>query len=339
MRKLLFFLISILIGFGLLFWIIKIVGWEEIKLAFLTFSGWHGLIILILTISTLAIGNWRWKEILKHQGNNISFFSLFRVYLAAFSIMFFTPIVMLGGETFRSYILRKKYSISWNKGIASVFADRIIEITIYLIIILIGVIFLFSSRGLPSGYSAIILGAVLIFLITGISFFYFKTFKKQSIIKFFGRFFNPKLIDEEPFEVEKEIFGLLKPKKAFFWKIIGLSCLKCVLAITRVWFLILFLGRRLSFLSTMSVLGFSYLAAMIPIPTALGVHEAFQTFVFNSLGLEESFAPVFTMIIRGVELLISLIGVFILFRLGAGLLRSILLRKIENLVNNKNNHR
>jgi len=34
-------------------------------------------------------------------------------------------------------------------------------------------------------------------------------------------------------------------------------------------------------------------------------------------------------------LTLALIGAFILFRLGAGLLGSILFRKIENLINNK----
>jgi len=330
MKKLLFFLISIFVGFGLLFWIIRAIGWREIRLVFLTFSGWHGLIILGLTLLMLIVGNWRWKEILKNQGNNLSFLSLFRLYLAGFSILFFAPMIIFGGETFRAYLLKEKYSIPWAKGMASVIVDRIIELTIYILIILTGVIFLFSYRGLPPGYLAMILGGTLVFFIVMIGLFYFKSFKKQSVFKFFGKLFNPKVDDGEPFEVEKEFIKPLKPKKTFFWKIVGLSCLKCGLALARVWFLIVFLGKALGFLPALSVLSFSYLSILVPIPMALGTHEAFQTLTFNGLGLGASFAPVFTMVIRGAELTLALIGVFILFRLGTGLLGTILFRKSES---------
>lgn len=337
MRKVILFLISLAIGFGLLFWIIRAVGWQEIRLSFLSFSGWHGFIILFLTILMLMVGSWRWKEILKTQGDNISFFSLFKFYLAGFSILFFAPMIIFGGETFRAYLLKEKYSIPWKKGMASVIIDRMIELTIYMLIILVGVVFLFLHQGLPQGQLSMILWGVLVFFIFGISLFYFKSFKKQSFLKFFAKLFNPKIDDGVPLEVEREFIKLLKPKKAFFWKVIGLSCLKCGLVLARAWFLVLCLGKALSFLPALSVLSFSYLAVMIPIPAALGTHEAFQTFVFNSFGLGASFAPVFTMIIRGAELTLALIGLFILFKLGAGILGTILFKKLDNLVNNKNN--
>ena len=101
---------------------------------------------------------------------------------------------------------------------------------------------------------------------------------------------------------------------------------------SRVWFLIIFLGKEISTLSALSILGFTYLAVMIPIPTALGSHEAIQTFAFNSLGLGVSTATAFTMIIRGAELIIALTGVAILFQLGIILLRKALFKKIDNPV-------
>jgi len=330
MKKFLLFLVSLLIGVILFIWIIQRIGLEEIKLAFFTFSGPDGLAILGLTLLMLIVGNWRWKEILKNQGNNLSFLSLFRLYLAGFSILFFVPMIIFGGETFRAYLLKEKYSIPWNKGMASVIVDRVIELTIYILIILTGVIFLFSYRGLPPGYLAMILGGTITFFTVMIGLFYFKSFKKQSVFKFFGKLFNPKVDDGEPFEVEKEFIKLLKPKKAFFWKIVGLSCLKCGLALARVWFLIVFLGKVIGFLPALSVLSFSYLSILVPIPMALGTHEAFQTLTFYGFGLGASFAPVFTMVIRGAELTLALIGVFILFRLGTGLLGTILFRKSES---------
>ena len=97
----------------------------------------------------------------------------------------------------------------------------------------------------------------------------------------------------------------------------------------RAWLLILFLGKSIGALPVLSVLGFTYLAVMIPIPTALGSHEAIQTFAFNSLGLGASTATAFTMIIRVAELFIALAGVIILFRLGVILIKDVLFKKIN----------
>ena len=73
------------------------------------------------------------------------------------------------------------------------------------------------------------------------------------------------------------------------------------------------------------------MAVMIPIPTALGTHEAIQTFAFNSLGLGTHTATAFTMIIRGAELMAALVGVVILFRLGAILVKNNLFKKLSSL--------
>ena len=99
----------------------------------------------------------------------------------------------------------------------------------------------------------------------------------------------------------------------------------------RAWFLIIFLGKSIGALPVLSILGFSYLAVMIPIPTALGTHEAIQTFAFNSLGLGAHTATAFTMIIRGAELMVSLAGLVVLFRLGIVLVKNNLFKKISSL--------
>jgi len=112
-------------------------------------------------------------------------------------------------------------------------------------------------------------------------------------------------------------------------KIFGISFLRAIITYLRTWFLIFFLGKNIGGLTALSILGFSCLATMIPIPTALGSHEAIQIFAFNSLGLGLSTATAFTMIIRGAELSIALIGGMILFRLGTSLLKNTLSKKYE----------
>jgi len=321
-------LISLLVGVGLFIWIGKTVGWQEIKNAFLVFTGWQGLTIFGLTLLMVLIGNWKWQEILKGENVKISFTSLLSSYLAGFSVMFLAPILLLGGEFFRGYVLKEKNNISWSKGIASVFIDRITEWTANLMVIFFGVSIFLLMIGLPPMKLLIIFGGAFLFFASGIIYFYLKIFKKESMAKTIIKIFGLRGLNhtDSILEVEREIFDFFKLKKIAMWKGFLLSFLRVAVMYFRAWFLTIFLGKEISALSVVSILGFTYLAAMIPIPTALGSHEAIQTFAFSSLRLKASTATAFTMIIRGAELIIALIGVIILYRLGIGLIRNALLK-------------
>ncbi len=335
-KKILLFFISLVIGTGLLVWIIHFVGWQEIKSAFLIFTGWQGLIILVLTVLMIVIGIWRWKEILKNQGYNIPLISLSGPYLSWLSLCYLAPMLFWGSEVYRSYILKEKFAVPWTKGLASVIIDRIIEWTIYLVVFFIGTIFLFLTIDFPPKDIGLILAGVFIFFSVAVGFFYFKVFKKESIVKFFIKhFYNKKPLNEEPLEVEKEIFKFLNPKKNFLWKVVGLTFLRTGAALLRVWLLIFFLGEVMGLFPALSVLGFYYLALSIPIPAIIGSHEVLQVFAFSSLKLGGGLATAFTMIIRAVDLILALIGIVIFLKLGLGLLQTTLLKKLENLITNR----
>jgi len=328
-KKFLLILFSLLIGVGLFVWIGKTVGWQEIKNAFLVFTGWQGLVIFGLTLLMMLIGSWKWMEILKGENIKISFRELFRPYLAGFAVMFLVPILLLAGEIFRGYILKTKNFVPWSKGIASVFIDRITEWTANLLVIFFGVLFFLYTIGLPPRNLGIIFGGAFLFFTLGISFFYFKTIKRESVAKLILRSLGLEKLNQvnSILDIEKEIFNFFKLKKIAMWRAFSLSFLRALAMYFRTWFLIIFLGKSISTLPALSILGFTYLAAMIPIPTALGSHEAIQTFAFSSLGLGEGTATAFTMIIRGAELIVALIGVIILYRLGIGLMRNTLFKK------------
>ncbi|MFQ6049905.1 MAG: lysylphosphatidylglycerol synthase transmembrane domain-containing protein [Candidatus Paceibacterales bacterium] len=325
MKKFLLFLVSLLVGVGLFIGIIKFIGWPKIKNAFLVFTGWKGMVIFGLTLLMMIIGNWKWKEILREKEVKISFWALFRPYLAGFAVMFLAPIFLWAGEIFRSYDLREKKQIAFTKAMASVIIDRILEWTVNLGVIFFGALFFLYKISLPPQNLLIIFGGVFLFFLIGISLFYFKAFKKESMAKVFGRFFNSQL-DSKLLEIEKEVFNFFKPQKKSMWKVLGLSFFRAAIMYLRAWLLIIFLGKEISALPALSILGFTYLAVIIPIPTALGSHEAVQTFAFNSLGLGISTATAFTMIIRAAELLFALAGVVILFQLGVIFLKDFLFK-------------
>jgi len=325
MSKILLLFVSLLIGIGIFFWMIQRVGWEEIIVVFSTFSLQKGVAIILLTSLIMATGTWKWKEILADKDIRVDFWSLFKFYLAGFAVMFLAPVLVWGGEAFRAYMIKQKSKGSWSETVASVVIDRVVEWTTNLVVVLAGGAVFLLNIGLPPKNLSLIFGGALLVFLGGIFVFYFKTLRKESITKTFGRVFNGEM-DAEPLEAEKEMFSFFKKKNSAVGKVFLISSLRAGLMLARTWLLVLFLGSNISLLSSLSVLGFTYLAVMVPIPTALGTHEAIQTFAFRSLGISSSAATVFTMIIRGAESLFAFLGLGIFLKIGIKHLKKLFFR-------------
>lgn len=323
MSKLLLFLISLLIGVVLFVWILKSVGWQEIKNSLFVFTGGKGLIILGLSLLILLLRNLIWKEILKGKKIKISFFELLKTYWAALSLRFFAPILTISDEIFQTLVLKEKNSIPISKALASVISERVLEVTVNLIFVIFGIIFFILKVGLPTGKISLIFGGLFLFLLFSISFFYFKVLKKESVVKAFLKLFNSQ-IDNQPLETEKEIFDSLNFKKISTWKIVALSFFKTIIIYLRSWISLLFLGEKVGWLPTLSVFSFSYLATIFPIPASLGSHEAIQVFVFNSFQLKLPTAAAYAMVIRGAEATIATIGAILLVHFGISFMKKVI---------------
>ena len=331
MRKFFLFLISLLIGVLLFGYVIKSVGWTEIKNVLFLFRGWEGVLIFLLTFFFLIVGVLKWKEILRSQNSLLSFSSLFYPYLSGFSLMYLFQNIGFGGELLRGYTLKKIHSLSFTKGMASVIIDRILDWTVQLIIVFFGVLIFIFKIGFPPQHLAVVLGIAFLIFFIGICLFYYKILKGESFFKFFLNFFSPKYKkDISPFPVESEISLFFKKRDRFFWKSLFFSFLRSFILFWRCWFLIYFLGSKINFSSAFSILGFHYLATSIPIPVELGITEIVQVFVFSALGLNRARATAFVMIVRGVNLLFALLGLLLSLRLGIAIIK-------ENLFKNKKN--
>ena len=327
MRKFYLFFISLLIGIFLFSWVLKSVGWVEIKKAFLIFTLWQGILILIFTFGKILTATWKWKEILKSQGINLPFLNLFSIYLSGFSVMYFFPTAFLGGEIFQSYVLKSKHSIPWSKGMASSFSDQILDWTTNLVVIFFGIIFFILKISLLPKKIALISFILFPLALFSISYFYFKAFKKESIIEFLFKRFSRSFKNTEALEIEKEVFNFFDFRKISFWKAVFIAFFEEVFLLLRIWFLVNFFGKSIDFLPTLSILAFFYLAMMIPIPAVLGIQEGVQAFAFDALKLGVGLGTAFALVIRGADLILALIGIFISFKLGSELLRKELLKK------------
>lgn len=318
MKKLLLFILPLIVGIGIFVWIIKITGWREILQTFFVFTGWNGIALLLITFLAMLVGVWKWQIILKSQGEKVSFKSLVAPYFGNFSLTYLAPTIFFAGETFRSYLAKKKNSsLPWEKIISSVFLDRLLDSSVMLVAVVLGVLYFLFKIGIPSQNLSVFLGIVFVLFLFVIVFFYFKFYKKQSILKFVSGILRINFLKEDhiAYGIEKEVFAFFHQRK-YFTKVIFVSILRNVLLWLRHWLLILFLGAKIGLFGALSVLSFSYLASLIPIPAALGSHEAIQAFVFSNFRMEESMGTVFAIVLRGADVAIALIGIAILARIG-----------------------
>jgi len=309
---------SFLLGLAIFVWLGKMIGWEEVGRAFAVFTGWQGLVMVALSFLVAFIGNWRWKEILKDSDIQVPFFNLFRIYLGGYAMMYLFPILVWGGEAFRVYGLGREKKLSWRKTFSSVIIERVLEWTVNIVVIFLGLSFFLYKVYLPPKELVMIFGVALVFFVSVITYFYIFALGKKSIVRGVVRnFFKKEVSDSNGMiEVENDVFRFFQMRNPSFWKGIILSFLRALMMQARGWLLILFLGNWIGFFPSLAILGFTYLSSMIPIPTSLGSHEAVQFYAFTSLGLLGSTATAFTLIIRAAEIIVSTVGMVFLIRTG-----------------------
>jgi len=338
MRKFLKFLASLFIGIFIFWLVMKMVGWGKIGEALVLFSGFEGLIIILLTFTTAIIGVLQWKLILQSQGSNIPTKELGKLWLVGFTMSYLTPCTLLGGEALQVYLLKKRFNLNWEKSAASVIIDRILSGTFFLMFLIAGILAFCFYGHFPSD---IMLWFII--LVTGglfglLLFFYFKALNKKSILKWFLKFIginkekiknhkNGKII----FDTEKEIIRFFSPKKIAFWKSLGLSFLRYFLLFFRAVLLIFFLRGGIEVSKGLAVYGLANFALLFPLPAALGSLEAAGAFSFNALGLGAGEGAIFAMTWRTADLFLCLLGLIFGIKLGLNLAERKILEFIDRL--------
>lgn len=326
MKRLLAFVVFLVLGIVLFSGVVRAVGWQEVWEAAHEFWGGKGLLLLVLTLLMLSAGAIRWREILRYQGYQIPFLSLLKQYVGGFALSFFFPMVFFGSELFRSYGLQEFHKVPLQKGIVSVVAERLLEITAYLLVLAAGIAFLLFSDSvfIPSFLWWVLFGVAALAL--ALVFFYLKSHRKESIL----RIFFPRLNGTNGFlEMEQELLLFFRLKNRAFWEGIFLSFAKISFALLRTFVLVGFLGKFLGFFPALAITGFSFLSLIVPIPGQLGTHEALQVLVFQLLSLEGHTGAAFALLVRAAELAVALGGLVVLFRLGTVLLEKLFLRRLE----------
>ena len=265
--------------------------------------------------------------ILAEKGYYFTLKDLFSHYLASFSITYLAPLVIIGGEVFKGYVLnsRKENSTSLEKGLGASFIDGIFEHGSEWIIVALGLFSSFLLVKNPFSFEQLFVIFIVIFLIVGFSWYIL--FKKKSLIKlFFG-------VGEENQirRIEKEILTFFRIKNKFFQKAIVLSFAKIIVRLFQCWVLVQFLGFHISIFTALFILGASTFFMAPPVSADIGTHDFGSAILFYELGMGQEVGLVFASIFRVLNLILSIFGIFFLIRFGFSFLKEKILGIIERI--------
>jgi len=114
-------------------------------------SFWQFLLALgILSLSFLS-GTLRWKIIIKSQlSQKVSFLDILIARIVGVSINYLTPVVFLGGQPIKAYILKERSKVSLDKVVVSIIIEEVIFLSVLLFFVILGVAFLFLRFPLPA---------------------------------------------------------------------------------------------------------------------------------------------------------------------------------------------
>lgn len=317
MRKILFNIFLLIAGIGLFVWALKITDLGKVisylnRLGPLQFL----FIFIILFGGEIIIGSLRWWYILKNHGQRPPFLKTLFSKTICFGFSYMTPVVLFGGETFRYASINEEFLMPSSAVISSIAIDKLMFTITCIGSYIVGILFFLSYAPI----SFILKMTIFLILTLGLLIAYF-IFKKLKIISknggltawFVDKFYlfqlkKIKKHQERIEDVEKNIIGVLKKRKVVF-NIILLSIAEILLVITSYWFIIYyFLGGVMSLEKIMAVYGVTGLSYIIPIPAALGSLEMGQSFVFGLFGLNSYSGIAFSLIVRGMNLIISFLG-------------------------------
>ncbi len=318
MKKFLFYSLTLIVGIVIFIIVIKEVGTQEIIKTVSGFSYWKWLAVIFAGLISFFIGVWRWRYIVRIlTGKTIGL--KFATYAKAigWTIAYITPIAYIGGEPHKVYLLKEEANIGWESAGASVIIDEVLELSMALLFLIAGAVFLFIKFSVPL-ILFVVLGSSIGTLVILWLIFWRQTKNGKGFISFFIQLLSLHRIKwvngiQEKIKIaEKQTANFFKNHEKQFFAALSLAFLERIVLITTFWLIVEFLGERTNIFQIMAIMALTVAVNFLPLPASLGGQEASQTIVFNLFGLGAATGLVFSLILRVLCIGGVLIGLFFL---------------------------
>ncbi|MCD6471329.1 flippase-like domain-containing protein [bacterium] len=317
-KKYISIITSFFIGSALLIWFYQRIGLVNIVHQLVKLKYWQIVIIFLFSIFIFTITFFRWKLILETLiGYKIPYSSIIRAMFSGYTISYLTPIMYLGGEGFRIYILKKDRGIPLNKSLNSILIDRFADFSGSFVFLSLAGILLIFFRNSTWGIFLLLL-AVLVFLIL---YLLIKVIGLEKIFIFLIKSFRLDKINykNKKIKIVEKIHFLIKEAKLFlrkspkkFFLAVFLSFLVWIVSILQLKLLLLYLGYNLSIVKLLIIRVFAVLSTFVPIPASLGTFEGAYILSFKLFNIPSNIAIAASLILRIYHIVFVSLGIFIL---------------------------
>ncbi len=321
-------IILLALGIALFIFTLKTVGLAQVGKALSLLNFWQSVFALIvLFLGMVFFGAIKWRAIIKSSigGESVEdkampkFSKIILIKWIGCSVSYLTPAALFGGEPLRFYLLKRDSNVSSKRIASSIILDKLTLVLVSSAFFFFGVFSLLFYLHLSWLVEIISFLLVFIFLLMfwvlvrkagqiseekGLTYSLAKVFHLHNL-RFLKR--NQRRI----LKVEKEVRLFFKLPKKVIFQILSLATMEVLVVTVASWIIIFFMGVSLripQIFAIKSVVDSSYL---IPFPAALGSLEISQAFVFKALGFDLASGVAFSLILRGLSLIIAFIGLFI----------------------------
>jgi len=304
---------------ALAYWAIKKIPFDEIwqslhQVRPVQLLLWGGLNLLILEMVT-----GRWWLVLRSQGFSIPFFTLSGYRLAGFAVSYVTPGPQVGGEVLQAVLLQKHQSVPAASAVSSVVLEKVLELLSNFAFLGVGGLVIvtggiFGAGGLQSRVIWFI--AVVILLSIGYMLLLWRGHSPFSQamrrVRFPGNV-GPGWDRLVKFtrESEHQMGDFFHKSPLVLVQTLVLSFLIWAASVIDYALVASFLGLRLSIPEIIAALTVLCVAFLSPLPGGLGTLEAGQFFVMQSLGLNPALGISLSLLIRGRDIVLGGVGLFL----------------------------
>jgi uncharacterized protein (TIRG00374 family) len=279
---------------------------------------WHAGHLAVLFIVNAAIiwaMSLRWQLILRRSGYHIGIQVLAAYRVGANAISYLTPGPQFGGEPFQVGVLIQRHNTVAQDAAASVAVDRLIELCINCIILLVGLLFLLQARLLAATASIdTIAGIMLLILLTGsilLALAIGKTplsYWLDAICKRFGKRSGLAGASTWLQTAERRTGEMLRQPPRVLMLYIGASLVQWTVMIGEFWLIYFVCGLPLSPVHLIGVVLAARLAFLLPLPGALGALESSQVLMLSTFALDPSIGLSVCLVMRARDLLLVGVG-------------------------------
>ena len=297
--------------------LIGAIGGDEIALATREFSAVFLAPIVLLLVIEALLSTWRWHIILRAQGDAISFKALIPVWMAGNAFNYISPIVFMGGEGVRIFMLKNRFNIAYHRGASSVVVDQLFNGLSVVAVVVAGAGVLAWYVSSPGTTTAlIVVSAIFGPALAAIGLLFAQAFRNKPtftpILKLFS--LHRTRFGTFTARTEKEMSSFLSLSSRAFWLVLGVTVARQITIIARAMFVLAALGVSVAWADGLLALSGVFVAYALPIPLAIGTQEAAQTALFGLLGWGVGTGILFSALYRATELALVFGGAVVLAR-------------------------